>query len=377
MSDVIEVAGAGPAGLAAAITLAQAGANVVVHEARAGVGYRFGRDLQGLENWTTQKDVLKVFSEFQIATGFRRLTCTRGQVLDANGNRFVIDNREPLFYMVERGLEPGSFDSALTTQALELNVEIRYNSRVERLNGPGILATGPKAGDAIAVGYHFETDMEDGFWAICDDRLAPKGYAYLLVMEGQGTVKSCMFTGFKHEREYVARTVAAFERLAGLRMKDPQAHGGAGNFRIPGRATSGIHPVVGELAGFQDMLWGFGIRHAVRSGILAARALLNGEDYEALWQRELRPAMEAALVNRVCYSLLGNQGYRLLLKFKSRGDVREFLRRRYAPSMFKRVLLPWARRRYRSQRQDKSCNHVDCGCVWCRCGGDSAAPSVV
>ncbi|HCA12595.1 MAG TPA: aminoacetone oxidase family FAD-binding enzyme, partial [Marinobacter adhaerens] len=67
MSDnrngAVEIAGAGPAGLAAAITLARAGRSVIVHEARAEVGHRFKRDLQGLENWSTQQDALAVLQE--------------------------------------------------------------------------------------------------------------------------------------------------------------------------------------------------------------------------------------------------------------------------------------------------------------------------
>ncbi|MFU8830068.1 MAG: FAD-binding protein [Phycisphaerales bacterium] len=54
MNPAIEIAGAGPAGLAAAITLARVGRVVIVHEAQAEVEYRFKRDLQGLENWTTR-----------------------------------------------------------------------------------------------------------------------------------------------------------------------------------------------------------------------------------------------------------------------------------------------------------------------------------
>lgn len=57
--ETVQIAGAGPAGLAAAITLAREGVSVQVHEARNEVGYRFQRDLQGLENWTTQQDVLQ------------------------------------------------------------------------------------------------------------------------------------------------------------------------------------------------------------------------------------------------------------------------------------------------------------------------------
>jgi flavin-dependent dehydrogenase len=365
----IEIAGAGPAGLAAAITLARSGRAVVVHEAQAGVGHRFGGDLQGLDNWSTREDVLMVLGEQGIRTDFRKLPCRDGTAFDAWDRAYAIRSAEPLFYMVERGSGPGTLDSALLRQAMELGVEVRFNSRVLNVHGPAIFATGPKAADAIAVGYHFGTTMADGFWVICDDHLAPQGYAYLLVMGGKGTVKSCQFTGFKQEAVYVQRTVEAFERLVGLEMIDPQPHGGVGNFRLPVSAHSGGHPVAGELAGFQDTLWGFGMRAAITSGVLAARSLLEGSDYEALWRQELGGRMTTALVNRVGYSLLGNQGYRWFLRHMvQQADLRGALYRRYRPSAFKRLLAPLARWRFESQRSDESCDHIDCSCVWCRHG---------
>jgi flavin-dependent dehydrogenase len=211
--------------------------------------------------------------------------------------------------------------------------------------------------------------MRDGFWAICDNDLAPQGYAYLLVMGGKGTVKSCMFTGFKHEALYVERTVAAFERLVGLEMINPSPHGGVGNFRIPETARSGVHPVVGEQAGFQDTLWGFGMRAAITSGVLAARSLLQGSDYDRMWRQALGGLLTAAVVNRALYGLLSNRGYRWWLRRQEkRADAREILHRFYRPSSFKSLLAPLARWRFRSQRRDASCDHVDCACVWCRHG---------
>lgn len=368
-NSVVEIAGAGPAGLAAAITLARAGRRVIVHEAQAEVGYRFKRDLQGLENWTTRQDALDVLRELGITTDFKRLPGCQGTAFDAWGKAYAIHSEEPLFYMVERGPGPDTLDTALLHQAQGLGVEVRFNSRVQHVQGPAIFATGPKAADAIAVGYHFDTRMPDGFWVICDDDLAPKGYAYLLVMGGKGTVKSCMFTGFKQEAVYVQRTVEAFQRLVGLEMIDPRPHGGVGNFRIPGTARSGSHAVVGEQAGFQDTLWGFGMRAAMTSGMLAARSLLEGSDYDKLWQRALGELMTAAVVNRALYGLLGNHGYRWFLRYvENQPDARELLRRHYLPSRSKHLLAPLARRRFRSQRKDESCNHVDCTCVWCRHG---------
>jgi len=368
----ISIAGAGPAGLAAAITLARAGRRVVVHEARNEVGARFGGDLQGLENWTSGDDVLADLRQLGIATGFEALPCRCGTAYDAWERAYPVRSAAPLFYMVERGSGPGTLDTALLEQARGLGVEVRFGSRLDRLPGPGILAIGPKAADAIAVGYHFDTDMADGFWFICNDELAPGGYAYLLIMYGRGTVKSCMFSGFKQEKLYVERTLDAFRRLAGLRMNNPQAHGGVGNFRLPVTALSGGHPVAGEQAGFQDTLFGFGMLFAIRSGVLGARALLEAGSYDKLWQRDLRPLLAASVVNRALYDVAGNRGYRALLRMQSGHDARSFLRGLCRSSWYARLLFPWAQRRYHSARHDESCNHVNCACVWCRCGSEYA-----
>lgn len=382
-TDLVQIGGAGPAGLAAAITLARAGRRVLVHELHGEVGHRFGGDFQGLENWSAQHDTLDLLREAGIGTAFTAMPCSRAEVFDAWGKRYEIEGDKTFFYLVERGPGPGTLDTALLEQARGLGIEVRFNSRLDHLEGAGILAAGPKAADAIAVGYHFETPMDDGVWVILDDELAPQGYAYLLVMNGRGTVKSCMFSGFKQEHLHVQRTVAAFERLAGLKMVNPVAHGGVGNFYIPARAVTGVHPVVGEEAGFQDFLWGFGMRHAMLSGVLAARSLLEGKDYDRLWRQELEPAMWNSMINRSLFGLLGNRGYRWLLQRSQaqHWDMHRALHGLYQPGPFKRLLLPWARLRYHSKRRDVSCDHVNCVCVWCRhdahCdGGTKGCPGV-
>jgi predicted flavoprotein YhiN len=48
---IIDVVGAGPAGLVAAINLAKAGFAVTLHESASSVGHRFHGDFQGIENW--------------------------------------------------------------------------------------------------------------------------------------------------------------------------------------------------------------------------------------------------------------------------------------------------------------------------------------
>ncbi len=345
-TETFEIAGAGPAGLAAAITLARAGEKVIVHEASPDVGWRFGRDLQGLENWTTSQDVLHELTELGIDTsGFHHQSLSTGMAFDAWSRRYEIKTERPLFYLIERGPEPGSLDHALLKQAQELGVEVRFGSKLRRLHGDGILATGPRTADAISAGYHFESDMDNGFWVICDDSLAPGGYAYLLMLDGHGTVKTCMFTGFERKKEYVRRTVAAFERLTGLKMKNPRAHGGIASLGLNGKSVSNHQPVAGEQAGFQDALWGFGIRHAILSGVLAAQSLIEGEDYNRLWRRAFGQQLTTAVVNRALFERLGNRGYRWVLKKVSNTrDLHGLLRRQYQGSLLKRLLLPWAQK---------------------------------
>lgn len=336
---------------------------MVVHEAQSGVGHRFRRGLQGLENWSDSRNVLDALNDVGITTDFTKWPARDGMVFDAWGEPYPVHSDAPLFYLLERGPGPGTLDTALLNQAVEAGVEVRFNRPVRHIEGAGIVGTGPKS----AIGYHFDTRSPNGFWAICDDQLAPQGYAYLLALEGKGTLKTCLFTGFKDEALYLKRTVEAFQRLVDVEIVNPVEHGGAGNFRIPQSAKSGRHPIVGEQAGFQDPLWGFGIRPAITSGVLAARSILEGVSYDLLWRQGIAAGMECAVVNRALYGLLGNRGYRWILRHRALGkDARTTLHAHCRPSIVERLLAPIGHWRYRSSRHDTACNHIDCNCVWCR-----------
>ena len=367
-TETIQIAGAGLAGLSAAITLAIAGRNVIVRESRAVVGARFNGDFQGLENWTGSVDVIDWLKSLGVECDFHYQPFSYGTAFDAWGESYPISSNQPLFYLVERGPGAESLDSALLRKALAVGVEVKFNDKVTQLSGPGIIATGPKAADAIAVGYHFETTMQDGFWIILDDELAPEGYSYLLVMNGRGTVKTCIFSGFKQQDLLLRKTIKSFENLIGLKMNNPKFHGGVGNFNLPKRGSSGIHPNVGEMAGFQDFLWGFGMRFAIHSGFLAANSLLYNNSYENMWRTELEQQMRSASVNRWIFNQLGNRGYRKLLQKNVVGnwDARLKLNKIYRPTWFNQLLSPIALWRIGLKRKDSSCDHVDCSCIWCQ-----------
>jgi flavin-dependent dehydrogenase len=68
--ETLHVVGAGPAGLTAAIVGRRAGRPVIVHERRQDVGCRFHGDFQGLENWSTERDVLDELAALGIEPTF-------------------------------------------------------------------------------------------------------------------------------------------------------------------------------------------------------------------------------------------------------------------------------------------------------------------
>ena len=97
--ETVQIAGAGPAGLAAAITLARNGISVQVHEAQKEVGFRFQGDFQGLENWTTEQDVLQWMQENGLATDFEKLSCYQATVFDDTDKAYEISSEKPFFYL--------------------------------------------------------------------------------------------------------------------------------------------------------------------------------------------------------------------------------------------------------------------------------------
>jgi len=373
----LQISGAGPSGLAAAISANRAGRAVVVYERASDVGHRFHDDFQGLENWTTDGDVLEELAGLGIDPTFEHTPFRELVVFDPRGRAHQYRSAQPLFYLVRRGPGAGTLDAALKAQALARGVEIRFGAPRHHLTGGGIVAEGPHGADAIAVGYVFTTDAPDGAYGALSDGLAPEGYSYLLVCRGRGTIASCMFADFHQERLYLERTVGFFQEKVGFRMENPRRFGGAGNFTVPRTARRGRTLFVGEAAGFQDALWGFGMRYALLSGHLAAQAVVSDrwEDYDHLWGARLGGSLRAGIVNRFLYGKLGARGYAGLTGLLDRSDdPRGWLRRRYGPSLFKSLLYPVARRSVQSSRRQQECTLEECDCTWCRCPHGALRP---
>jgi len=371
----ITIAGAGVAGLTAAINLARAGRAVIVREARSDVGMRFHGDLEGLENWTFREDVFALLRGAGIEPDFYHRPFFHTMLLDPESRAYPMHSRTAGYVVVRRGPMAGTLDRALKQQALAAGARIEFNSRVipAQAGGIDIIATGPRKSRAIAVGYTFRTDAQDDIVAIFDDRLAPKGYAYLVIAGGWGVASSMLYEDFAHAKEYRRRTMTRFRRIKAFHVEDVRVFGGRG---IPRTRPPRDRIYVGEAAGFQDHLWGFGMRYAIESGLLAARAILEHPDrpVAAYWRlagRRVIPMVRQSMLLREVFGRLGQGGYAALCRvFGCSRDPVALLRAVYRPKFLGLLASPFVRalaalRDHQSGTSDRSVprkhsEHRDC-----------------
>jgi flavin-dependent dehydrogenase len=343
VTDPVTIIGAGPAGLAAAIVLRRSGIPVVVHEKGEDVGTRLSGDFQGLENWSSREDVCDSFRRIGIETDFLCVPYRSGTIFAPKAAPVAVGGERPIFYLVRRGNRPGSLDRGLRDQALALGAEIIFNRKSVPDEG-AIVGTGPRMVGVLAKGYLFRTPLPDTAAVAFDDRLAPKGYSYLLVNGGEATLATVLYRDFERSGECLERTRRFFGERFDLGTSVGEPFCGYGNTFLWPTRRRGRPILVGESAGFQDGLWGFGMRYAVISGWLAAKSIIEGTDYEGLCERYITPLVRTSVVNRFLFEICGHPGYRYLTRRLSNGRHLRYLHRHYNPSLLKRFLLPLASR---------------------------------
>src|SRR4051812_21401318 len=130
--DSIRIAGAGLAGLSAAIGLARRGHRVELFEKNADSGAARHSDWDAIENWTTETDMLALLDDWGIAPSFEHRSKLDFEVYDNEGVRFPGTTPRPVFFLLKRGPECGAGEQKLKRQALDYGVDIHYNQPRER-----------------------------------------------------------------------------------------------------------------------------------------------------------------------------------------------------------------------------------------------------
>jgi len=344
-SDPVHILGAGLSGLSAAIILSKNGYDVHVHEIRGDSGARFDGDFQGLENWTGSKDFFDEMRDWGLdPESFKSDSFGVVDLIHPDDEITQPVTDGIAFRVVERGTDEHCIDQGFKKMAIEAGATIHYRSR-RNPEECQIIAAGPKDSSAVAFGEIFHTDHPNHVSFQLNDKLAPGAYSYLIIIDGIGLICTCLWRKQKKSGRYLNETIAWYESHYELNRRPIKRVGGKGDFSLPDKYFHEGRYYIGEAGGLQDFMWGFGMRYAITSGVLAAKSILGECDYESEVRKRLVPLIKISATNRFLMNRIGDRGFKLVARYwmrdqRKKGDGLNFMRWVYTPGIFRRMLWP-------------------------------------
>jgi len=301
---MIKIAGAGIAGLTAAINLAKGDKEVEVHEKLSYAGAKIKPNIQILENWSVKNilhELKKVNISLPTTHPVKKIVIYSPSLIKAT----VIGKTKPIGYFIQRGGRK-SFEYHLYKLAKKNGVKFVFNSSPSRAD---IIATGAKKVDAYGVGGVFEgIDMQkDTAEVFFDYKYCPYGYIYL-IPHGKGKTTVMFGTFGKYKLwDYIEKAKKHHpilkEKFRGSKLLS-KVYGfikyGGPNF------VNGKTLFIGEAAGFQDAMFGYGMKYAIFSGYFAACATLHGSDYNKLCNKSFGSEIRLHLLGNKFFKWFSN-----------------------------------------------------------------------
>ena len=344
-SDPVHILGAGLSGLSAAIILSKNGYDVHVLEIRGDSGARFDGDFQGLENWTGSRDFFDEMRDWGLdPESFKSDSFGVVDLIHPDDEITQPVTDGIAFRVVERGTDEHCIDQGFKKMAIEAGATIHYRSRRDPEECQ-IIAAGPKDSSAVAFGEIFHTDHPNHVSFQLNDKLAPGAYSYLIIIDGIGLICTCLWRKQKKSGRYLNETIAWYESHYELNRRPIKRVGGKGDFSLPDKYFHEGRYYIGEAGGLQDFMWGFGMRYAITSGVLAAKSILGECDYESEVRKRLVPLIKISATNRFLMNRIGDRGFKLVARYwmrdqRKKGDGLNFMRWVYTPGIFRRMLWP-------------------------------------
>lgn len=334
MPDGIRIAGAGLAGLTAAVMLAEAGRSVTVYDAKTQVVPSSGPHTEGIRNYRAVDALEELRSVGFDLPPFSAVQHTF-RISPHHRNEIV----GPAHYLFLRGRDPDTVDQTLLQRAKAAGVNFRLGEAAP-LEEIQIVATGPPreatriagAGYTVsAAGSHLSPDTA---FALFDNRVAPGGYLAITPGKAYHSIYSVSWTELDHAR-LLSCAESAFDipwvrELLGSSRRVGRIHGRAFYLEdpIPKAERDGVL-FVGEAGGFQDAVAGFGFRYAAVTGALAARSIIRGLDYRGLLQAAFGTEFQDAYTLRQELNRATNEDYdAMIARLGSRITLAEYLRQR-------------------------------------------------
>ncbi len=337
ISIMININGAGPAGLSAGIEFLRNGYDINLFEKQKNVCSRFDSSYQFMFIPGSSADgryFLRTILEDDVFDDMF-LVPIHSVNITAKNKTVNFRSIKPIFWALRRGSKYDTLDYALKRSFELLGGEIEFGSTHPK---PIIDATGGKIPSGISREVIFDTDIDDTFHLIYDKNLAPGAYAYLCVINNKATICVAVSRNMKNVTEYLTKTVEQFRKMYKLDIENPHYQTNFVSFKILDEYVQ-ESIFVGESAGLQDGMFGFGLWYALISGQMAAHSIISGIDYDLAVKQSLVPLLKTGKANRFIYevaeSVLGNNFYSLLLDYSKDKDLVELLKWMTKPNPLK------------------------------------------
>lgn len=349
----IKILGGGISGLTAAINLKRAGFDVEVHERKVYCG-KHTNDFQFLENWTFDEDVLDFLKKINIKTDFYIKSWHSVELLSPSLRKYIGKSTKTLMYLVKRGQAKDSIDKSLERQAKNNKVDILYDTKLKP-HEADVIATGFRKPTFVARGIKFRFRHPDKSIVLLDNNLSLRSYSYFIVNENVGEIVCGNPSGIKDLKVRIDLTVKRFERILNIKIKNIKERFSAPvSFDYLHKTKVNNQYFIGEAAGFQDCLAGFGMVYAFKSGYNAAKSIIENLDYDKLWKRDFLKQLEISSNNRILCEKLSNDHFEKIIDILNNenfiirrlrgGDDFQFIMKKLynnSFSLFLRPLIFW------------------------------------
>jgi len=334
----IIIAGAGIGGTVTAILLQRAGFSVSVFEKLNDCGERFHGDWQGIENWSSGEDIsyeLKILGIdiTDIIVPIRHFT------VFSHIKTSKLNSSNTVFYLVKRGSAKGTLDHRLKVIAQQCGVQFFFNTPVKNTESVDVIATGPnpKSSIFIAKGITFTTDCPNEVAVYLNTKHFPYGYAYFLTINSQATLAVCGKKNIFQKRKTLLNDAILFfqNKFGQFKIENCKNFGGYGVMPFSDIFSSKKPFVIGEAAGLQDNLLGFGMRYAFKSAIAASECIAHGVPYDIFFRKELAPTVRISRFwGKIMFGALKNPGIHLMCMLAEK-DCKKTLKFFYNPILTK------------------------------------------
>jgi flavin-dependent dehydrogenase len=243
-----------------------------------------------------------------------------------------------------RGREEYTVDQILYRRAKAAGAEFRFSEKIDPTDAD-IAAIGPPRDrfNMLGAGHTFAAKSSslrrDTAFALFDNDVAPAGYLTITPGLDFHSIYSVSWKELDFET-LLERTERAFKlpwirEIMGESRLVSKIHGRAYFAQDPiATAVRNGTLFAGEAGGFQDAVAGFGFRYAVITGFLAARAILDGQDYRELLKAVFADEFHLAHAFRERLSRMTNDDYdRMVAELGPEITLHEYARKR-APRGF-------------------------------------------